>query len=156
MKKRLTLSMFLVFGAISVQAQTVITTSGDFFSNSTAELSWTLGEIMGETYTTGTVHLTQGQQQTMYDPDPTGSFIIEESVELDLYPNPAQDHITLISSEPTVSVSFIDSRGALVKTLDLNQSNPQIDLFGLERGIYYLNVYSTNQQLLKIFKVVKL
>lgn len=145
-----------MFGAISVQAQTVVTTSGDFFSNSTAELSWTLGEIMGETYTTASVHLTQGQQQTMYDPDPTGSVIIEENVELDLYPNPAQDHITLISSEPTVSVSFVDSRGRLVKNIELNQSHPQIDLFGLERGIYYLNVYSTNQQLLKIFKVVKL
>lgn len=156
MKKHLTLCLFFVLGALSAKCQTVVTTAGDFFSNSTAELSWTLGEIMGETYTTASVHLTQGQQQTMYAPDPTNSVQIEENVSLDLYPNPADDHVTLISSEPTVSVSFIDSRGRLVKNIELNQAHPQIDLIGLERGVYYLNVYSTNQQLLKIFKVVKL
>lgn len=156
MKKRLILIMFLVFGALSVRAQQVVTTSGGFYSNSTAQLSWTLGELMGETYTTASVHLTQGQQQTRYSADSTNSIQIVSDVELELYPNPTQDHITLISSEPTVNVSFVDSRGALVKTVELNQSHPQIDLYGLERGVYYLNVYSTNQQLLKIFKVVKL
>lgn len=41
----------------------VISPSGDYFEGSNASLSWTLGELATETYTSGDVILTQGFQQ---------------------------------------------------------------------------------------------
>jgi hypothetical protein len=41
----------------------VISSSGDYFEGSNASISWTLGEIATETFTNGSVVLTQGFQQ---------------------------------------------------------------------------------------------
>jgi len=56
----------LISGFLSAQTVSpeVISTSGDYFSNASASLSWTLGELATETLTAGNITLTQGFQQT--------------------------------------------------------------------------------------------
>ena len=43
----------------------VVASSGDYFEGTNISLSWTLGEIATETYSSGNIILTQGFQQTL-------------------------------------------------------------------------------------------
>lgn len=56
--------MILYVGIINAQSieRSVLATAGNF-SNDNIQMSWTIGESITETYTTGTVKLTQGFQQ---------------------------------------------------------------------------------------------
>ena len=61
--------VYLFIGLVSVcffnvNAQEIISTSGDYFENTTGSISWTIGESMIETYTNGSEILTQGFQQS--------------------------------------------------------------------------------------------
>ncbi|MFU8844174.1 MAG: hypothetical protein ACNA7V_10250 [Bacteroidales bacterium] len=66
MKKIAQILLFSVF-PLYVSAQSVspevIATAGDYFENSSGSLSWTLGEVMTETFSSGGNILTQGFQQ---------------------------------------------------------------------------------------------
>ena len=63
----LLLIVIICLGGSKVKGQytspEVIATAGDFFSNATVSISWTLGEITTETFTGSNVALTQGFQQ---------------------------------------------------------------------------------------------
>ncbi len=60
---------FIIFfaGAIICNGQSiersVVGSSGDYFEGTNISLSWTLGEIATETYTSGNTIITQGFQQ---------------------------------------------------------------------------------------------
>lgn len=64
---RKNLLFICILGVFAIQAQslspTVIATSGGYFSGTTVCLSWTLGEIATETFSSGIYILTQGFQQ---------------------------------------------------------------------------------------------
>ncbi len=65
--KTLTLSLLVLLFPFLLMSQSVspevISSSGDYFEGSNASISWTLGEIATETYSNGSVILTQGFQQ---------------------------------------------------------------------------------------------
>jgi hypothetical protein len=56
----------LISGFLSAQSVSpeVISTAGDYFSNSNASISWTMSELVTETFTNGNTILTQGFQQS--------------------------------------------------------------------------------------------
>ena len=64
MKHFLLLPIFSLFFLSSTNAQEVITTAGDYHSAASGSLSWTLGEVLTETYSTGLNSLTQGFNQS--------------------------------------------------------------------------------------------
>ena len=65
--KNLIISLITLLVPILINAQSVspevISSSGDYFEGPNASLSWTLGEIATETFTSGNIILTQGFQQ---------------------------------------------------------------------------------------------
>ena len=65
--KTLTLLLSVVLFPLFLSAQSVspqvVASSGDYYQGANASLSWTLGEIATETYSNGSVILTQGFQQ---------------------------------------------------------------------------------------------
>ena len=154
MNKLSALSFLLIFFSFASKAQEVIATTGEFFSNSSASLSWTLGEVMTETYTVGGSHLTQGQQQTNYDP--VLSFEALPDIQMSVYPNPTQDRLTVVSDKSDLTYNLQDSRGRVVLSDHSNKANFYIHMTDMEDGIYYLQIYGSNQELIKIFKIVKL
>lgn len=65
--KRILILLIAVVFTITLTAQSVspevVASAGDYYEGTNASLSWTLGEIVTETYTAGGVTLTQGFQQ---------------------------------------------------------------------------------------------
>lgn len=65
--KKIIFSLIIILTPFLITAQSVspevISSSGDYFEGPNASLSWTLGEIATETFTSGNIILTQGFQQ---------------------------------------------------------------------------------------------
>ena len=64
-----------------------------------------------------------------------------------LYPNPATDEIQLTSDQSIESVSVINILGANIRTIGkLGEYNTAISLEGIEPGIYFLEVQTSDKQ----------
>ena len=138
----------------SLFCQEVVATSGDFFSGSTGSLSWTLGEVMTESYVGSTAHLLQGEQQPSKQ-DVPGAIDVLAEIDMNLYPNPTLDVVTFVSTLEQAEITVHDSRGAIIRRISTSETETSIDLEGVERGVYFMNIYDPSGNLLKIFRVVK-
>ena len=65
--KKNTLVLFSLFASISVSAQEVVSTQGESYSNASAKIDFTIGEVVINTGTDGTNDLTQGFHQTNWN-----------------------------------------------------------------------------------------
>ena len=91
----------------------VTASSGDFFSSSSGSLSWTLGEVMTETYPQSIGYLTQGFQQ------PLSILVtgITNEKNIFVYPNPAREYLNVNLAEPgDYRIELYDLQG--VRVLD--------------------------------------
>lgn len=82
----------------------VISTTGGYFTSSSGSLSWTLGEVISETYQQDAGSLTQGFQQTNVsnsttEPNVTTALVVDD-LNVSVYPNPAYEIINVRSSQP--------------------------------------------------------
>jgi hypothetical protein len=160
MMKRLIFGLFLLFFAFSLNAQIkqeVIASAGGYNVNGGLSISWTLGETIIPTFTSGNLTLTHGFQQQLV------VTAIEENIDLavniKVYPNPASDVVNISFEEPLegeINVSILDSQGKLVKKdmIEAAITEKQINLQELPAGVYYLRM--TKGKLVNVYKVVKL
>lgn len=75
--------------------------------------------------------------------------------EIQVYPNPATDNITLMNIRQNPGIIYIDiisATGQLVQTSSVNSVNATISLEGLSAGNYFLKIY--NNELNEVRKVV--
>lgn len=56
-----------------------------------------------------------------------------------IYPNPAKDHLTILSSAEIIRGSLLSDRGAMLKKFE-GKSQVKVDLTGFPPGSYYLRV----------------
>jgi hypothetical protein len=88
---------------------------------------------------------------TSSKPKPSGIEDIDDNG-IKIYPNPANDILTIEGNEGKTLVEFYDNNGRLVKSVVI-QSTSQINIEDLSAGTYYLNITSedkiTTKQLIK-------
>ncbi|MEI6852408.1 MAG: T9SS type A sorting domain-containing protein [Bacteroidota bacterium] len=132
----------------------VLASSGDYFTNSNLKLSWTLGEMVTETFSAGGTFLTQGFQQSSYAP-----FAIDENEEnkmISVYPNPFSDIITISTGNLTdLKVQVFDLQGKNIMERTIETSNKQLDFSAFEQGMYLIMVLNKTNPL-KTFKIQKI
>ena len=140
-------------------SSSVIATAGGSSEAGGINLSWTMGELAIETFTTTNLILTQGFQQGYYEitsiEDP-----LTKLMDLQIYPNPAIDIINiLIENQDTkyIRLELYSIDGKLV-------TNEQWENTGSAYQ-FQLNRFSSNQYILKVidldngisnsFKIIK-
>jgi len=154
--KLFTLLCLLSCLTITTRAQEVITTSGGDGTTSGANVNWTIGEIVTETAVGTNNILTQGFNQG----DLLITKIIKEKlpgVSFNVYPNPASDHLKIVSKETDYeNMRFvlydINGRPLIEKTLTGIETD--IPIRNLNPSIYLLKVYQNNTEV-TIFKIIK-
>lgn len=67
---------------------------------------------------------------------------VKKNIEMNIYPNPAQDVLTISSNEAINELFIYSIGGSLIKKEMLN--NNQIDISSLEKGMYFLLINSEN------------
>ena len=79
----------------------------------------------------------------------------ENSSNITLYPNPADDFFSIMTSEPNIAfVTIHNIVGKKVKTIKA-KADQNYDIQGLRRGIYIVRVYDNNDKMLKALRLSK-
>lgn len=148
-------------GLISAQSISpdVIASAGEFYSNASGSISWTLGEPMGETYTSSNNVLTQGFQQ----PWDFGTTVptVQSPVNADVYPNPTSDVVNLQFGDNSNGLYVIEVYNTLGQTLSATQfsatpsARATVSLTDFADGIYFITVRKADGTETSTFKITK-
>jgi len=134
---------FLLCAGANAQSleRSVVSTSGDFFSNSTMSIAYTIGESAIGFFTNGSLSITQGFNQSQLDTQSSSVWNVIPSIDIQFYPNPANDNLTVQSSEK-LNIQVVDILGK--KVSEVSEIQPQIpaniSVSHLATGIYFLRV----------------
>ena len=151
--KKNTIVLFSLFAAISVSAQEVVSTQGESYSNASANINFTIGEVIINTGTDGTNDITQGFHQTNWNFLGVEDFAPD--YEATIFPNPTQDVLNIkTSSYENVTYTLYDAQGKLVMQNLLSSEQTPIQVSQLAPGSYSLTLNNPQQQL-KTYKLIK-
>lgn len=162
MKKARWLFFCLLYGGWSYGqslSPEVISTAGGHFTSPTAQLSWTLGEPVSETFSgSGAVILTQGFHQTSLMVTALEDLAVDFQVRV--YPNPTVGWLNVEAPEAPVAfgLELFDMAGRSLRSLPVEPESGlrTLDLSGYSPGIYLLRLHTENRKTIKTFKVFKI
>jgi hypothetical protein len=148
-----TLVFFSLLTTLSVSAQEVISTQGDSYSNASANIDFTIGEVVINTGTDGTNDITQGFHQTNWNFLGVEDFA--PNYEATIFPNPTEDVLNIRTGTfENVTYTLYDAQGKLVMQDMLSAKQTSIQVSQLAPGSYSLTLNNETQNL-KTFKLVK-
>jgi hypothetical protein len=157
--KRYILVFLAAFYALSLsgQKQEVIASAGGYNSAGGISISWTLGETIIPTFSSGDLILTHGFQQQLIVT--TIEDNLEELVNVTVYPNPASENLNLrfeVPVEGEIDLYLLNQQGQLVKTdvIEAATLEKQISMQEFPAGVYFLRL--VKGKLSNVYKVVKL
>jgi hypothetical protein len=134
----------------------IISSSGNYSDGSSEQLSWTLGDLATETYSSGDVKLTQGFQQPSYEVMTTFknhnyNFVMR------VYPIPSSDFVTVEFEEieDDLKVVLFNLQGEVVINKIIESATITLDLNPLSPSEYILKIINKENDLIKSYKIVK-
>ncbi len=150
-----TLVMLMFLHVIS-NAQEIISSSGNHFSSSNLQISWTLGETVIETVSNTTMQLTQGFHQsnliiTAVDEIPG------VNIDISAYPNPTTNFLNLKIENrmgEKIYYTLYDMDGKILATKLLESDVSEIPMYNYAPATYFLKITGKTQAL-KTFKIIK-
>ena len=151
--KKNTLVLFSFFASLAVTAQEVVATQGGSYSNASANIDFTIGEVIIDTGTDGTNDLTQGFHQTNWNI--LGFEDYAPNYQATIFPNPTSDVLNIkTNSFENVTYTLYDAQGKLVMQNILSAEQNPIQVSQLAPGSYSLTLNNETQNL-KTFKLIK-
>ncbi|MGP8215242.1 MAG: T9SS type A sorting domain-containing protein [Bacteroidia bacterium] len=149
---------FIVLGNSQSITPHVISASGAYVESASCSMTWTLGEIMTDTYSSADNFFTQGFNQpdtTMITSLPS----LYHSGNITIYPNPVINYliINLSDSPGKHIICFYNMLGQLLlqENIPASQQQLKISLNEFANGLYLLNIISSETNLSNSFKINK-
>lgn len=137
--KKNTIVLFSLFASLAVSAQEVVATQGDSYSNASANIDFTIGEVIIDTGTDGANDITQGFHQTNWNFLGVEDFA--PNYEATIFPNPTSDVLNIkTSSFENVTYTLYDAQGKLVMQNILSAEQTPIQVSQLVPGSYSLEL----------------
>lgn len=135
--------------------QAVIGNAGLDYDGTNANMSWTIGESVIVTHSTGSVILTQGFHQPMLEFTELENFLSDFPIQV--YPNPSRSDFTIEigNDDEILHAKIMDPSGKLIYQ-DVLQSKNVISAEHWASGIYILQLSNELNQSIKTFKIQKL
>ncbi|MBI9068961.1 MAG: T9SS type A sorting domain-containing protein [Salinivirgaceae bacterium] len=152
---------FAIFvGAYSQSAElNLISTAGDYFETDNLSISWSVGEVLTEAFSTNDLYLGQGFQQG--GDFTTGiSQMKPNEFNIELFPNPATTEfsLNLIDFENRrvdYQLQLFDISGQLVMAEKLYNDFNKIDIKEIKSGTYFVRLIDNEKAINKIFILEK-
>ena len=146
--------------------QGVIASDGGSARSDRIALDWTLGEPIVESIYTDDRLYTQGFQQPMLkvvEIQPHINSILSPrsaGMEITAVPNPVSSLLILTMQDlpyKEIDIMLSNSTGQLMfsETLGTESGKASLDLSELSAGMFFLNLYTKEHELLKVFRIVK-
>lgn len=145
-----------VFMVTSIHAQSaIVSTGGDVLSN--GSLSYSVGQLVGETYKGTNGSLSMGVQQPFEIQIVNGIKDTRISLSMQAFPNPTTDYLTLKSENfdfTNAAIQLYDMEGRLLWHKAMATNEARISLLDFAAAIYILRIMD-NQKEIKSFKIIK-
>ncbi|MCK4919422.1 MAG: T9SS type A sorting domain-containing protein [Bacteroidales bacterium] len=161
MKKKRILRNLIFFGGITgfllsplcSYGQTVKRQSISSYGSSSSTAEVYISQTGGQCY--NTINKNQGKAIVMQGFQQSSNFVLKiaehidpNNLNMDLYPNPATQAVTITSNKPMEGyhINLIDSRGKILlseKINGLSQYKVNCELYS--NGIYFIRVFNSNQ-----------
>lgn len=160
--KRFTLPLLIIcLFTIASYAQTVelslISTAGGEFKTDNESLTFTVGEIVTETFTTTDLILTQGFLQpyaeTVDIPQAT-----DNEFSVSIYPNPASNYfiIDIISeNNENYYIDIIDIKGKKINSKNLIEKSTKINISNYQPGTFFVRLINESNTFTKTYVLIK-
>jgi endonuclease I len=90
--------------------------------------------------------------------DDTSIENIMENIFVNVYPNPAKDNIEIKINSPKVyswQIEIYNMQGSMILSSNFDKNNYHINISNLSKGIYFIKLHSTDNNLLKSIKWIK-
>lgn len=124
------------------------------------EISTILSDLLPQTtyafkaFITTENALIQGEELT-FTTDESSLSDVENTIEVNLYPNPAKEKVYLETKgfENEAKAMLSDLQGRILKEIEINSERIEINLNTLSSGVYYLKVFDNNST--KTIKIIK-
>lgn len=149
-------TLILCLFSAAIFAQEVISTAGDQTKNSTADLSWTIGEPIIETTSNGDFELIQGLHQNYLEVTAINE-IQNQKFNINAFPNPATEYIELKierESQEDLFYQLFDLNGRFLFEEQILNNKATIHTGDLLPAIYYLKI-NENQNTIQTFQIIK-
>ncbi len=157
MKNRIitiTITIFLATALFS-PAQEVVSSAGKTSSVSGYAVSWTLGEPVIQTWSSGNTKVTQGFHQSRLTVTPAS--IIANDLEIKVYPNPAGQFVNIHYSKlPDKSrYTLYNLAGERLNEGEIRETITRVNLQNQASGSYLLKLTDGKSNAIQSFKIVK-
>jgi hypothetical protein len=159
-KKTITSVGLLLLGLGGLHAQESPTAAGGEATGTGGSSSYSLGQVVYTTATGTNGSVAQGVQQPYEISIITGVKETTIHLEMNVYPNPTTNYLTLKVDASTslsnqqLSYQVIDLQGKVIKNKKVSSTTTSINVERLPKAIYFLKVTKDNQ-LIKSFKIIK-
>ncbi|MEP2024649.1 MAG: T9SS type A sorting domain-containing protein [Reichenbachiella sp.] len=137
-------------------APSIFASAGGFYTGADIQLSWTLSGAILDSYTNSEVSLSSGVQ--VEEVDPYVLDVNRDIVNIQAFPNPIQDQLTLQFDDMVSNYQIIisDLTGRTVYQDFTTHTNQKIiDVSHLGIGAYAMQILDSSQQPIKKFKLSK-
>ena len=137
-----------------IQNSDLISTSGDYFVSANISMSWSLGELEIETFSTSSVILTQGFQQPIFNITSIKNNSLITDLNIEVYPNPVSNYLTI----KNLTYRLYDIYGKMVISQESNTNDgmyTKINLSDLAQGNYLIQIFGNDKRQSKIYKLIK-
>lgn len=153
-KKILTGSLFTFLSIGYSHGQIALVAAGGNETTLGGSVSYSVGQIMYQQYTSENVSVSEGVQQP-FEVSVIASVGSEDfGNDISLFPNPTSSKLNITGVKgKDVSYSLFDLNGIELKSFNAS-NNKEIDLTDLTSAVYFLRVEDKNQSF-KIFKIIK-
>ena len=153
MFRKIVLFAFTILFTINLFSQDVISSQGDSYTDSSASIDFTIGEVVTFTGSTIENNITQGFHQTNW------SFVSVQDHVQDyqaiIYPNPTEDFLNIQTSlYQDVNYLLNDEMGKLILQGNLSSEKTSLDVSKIATGRYSLTLINSKEAL-KTFNIIK-
>ena len=154
--------MILLTGVTRVSAQEltpgVLSTSGGMGTADGTAISWTVGELMVQTFSADTLMLTQGFEQGEITVTTSANELSETVMDVQVYPNPVRnilnvDFHNITAQRVRIELMSLNGQTILIREVNNPFNLSRINLNGAAPGTYLLEVSINGKS--KTFKIVK-
>tara|TARA_B100000614_G_scaffold61447_1_gene54385 strand:+ start:289 stop:765 length:477 start_codon:yes stop_codon:yes gene_type:complete len=149
----LTFTFFSLLATLELSAQENTVASGGQATGSGGTVNYSVGQVVYSTNIGTNGSVSQGVQQPYAVSTTVG--INETSIQLNAYPNPTTNNLTLTTDDSeSLSYQLFNIQGAEISSKTLNSKTSNISLEGHPPATYFLKVIKNNE-VIKAFKIIK-
>jgi len=148
--------LFTLLSNAQTAELSLISTAGGVFTSKNESLTFTVGEIVTETFSSNDLIITQGFLQPYSKPGVGLPQETESQFSINIYPNPASNFFNIeVLEHEKYLMNVLDLNGKIIETRPLIEHSTKIDISNYYSGTYFIILTNNSKSIQESFVLVK-